>query len=502
MKSSKQFLIISLIVHLLVFIVLACIVLPPADRFREFLDSLAVDFVKVEPIRVNVPRENLPVEDEVEQEAEAEVVQIPKPPEPEAFTLSLDKPTSDGVRAVSSEKAMSLGKPPEKRGMASAQSLDLKPIPNVTDDENIAAISGLQQDSGRLADSAGSRGFSGSEVGPMRSGSSTKGASDQFIFPGGPARQRNEGDKFSEILPELAAGILKRANSKKMDIVFVIDTSGSMRDNVRGVKDYIEYFLEPIEEKEFDAALGLVEFTDVSMRKTNVVGLTRSQKKFRKWLDKTIFLGGGDIPESGYEALLTALEEIDFRDDAQKFFIFISDAPQHDLDYDGKSRYTLDRIVAKLNEEGVSMDVVGTKYLAIKQLAWGTGGQWKNIPGGDPLTDTPIPVATMISSRLERSLTPVLVEDKVTIEFNGAAPDWVDLSYKMLDPLGFKVLGTLTYRRKISNKSQKNVEFSPKIDFSKFRDKPGTYTLIYRVRDSIGNWDIMRRTLELHRADS
>ena len=145
MKNSRQFLIISLIVHLLVFIILACIVLPPADRFREFLDSLSVDFVVVEPIRVNVPRENLPVEEEIEQETEVEAVQIPKPPEPEAFALSLDKSASDGVRAVSSEKVISPGKPPEKRGMASTQPLDLKPIPNVTEDENIAAIDWLIQ---------------------------------------------------------------------------------------------------------------------------------------------------------------------------------------------------------------------------------------------------------------------------------------------------------------------------------------------------------------------
>ena len=76
MKNSKQFLIISLIVHLLVLIIMACIILPPADRFREFLESLSVDFVEVEPIRVIEPRENLPVEDEVEQELETEVARL------------------------------------------------------------------------------------------------------------------------------------------------------------------------------------------------------------------------------------------------------------------------------------------------------------------------------------------------------------------------------------------------------------------------------------------
>jgi hypothetical protein len=70
----------------------------------------------------------------------------------------------------------------------------------------------------------------------------------------------------------------------------------------------------------------------------------------------------------------------------------------------------------------------------------------------------------------------------------------------MLDPRGLKVLGTLTYRIKVRHKADGKVEFSPRIDLGKFKNQPGTYTLIYRIRDSIGNRDILRRTLELRRA--
>ena len=275
-----------------------------------------------------------------------------------------------------------------------------------------------------------------------------------------------------------------------------------MRDNVSGIKDHIERFLQPIEENKIDAALGLVEFGDQEVREPRVVGLTRSQRKFTKWLDRTRFFGGRDAAESGYEALIAALEKIDFRDDAQRAFIFISDAPQHDFDYDGRSRYTLDRMIARLNDEGVVVDVIGVKYLSMKQLAWGTGGQWRHIPGGDPLMDIPQPTSSMIRSRLGRSLPPGLLEDKVTIQFNDPVPDWVDLSYKMLDPRGLKCLGTLTYRIKVRQKETKQVEFAPTLDLRKFGDQPGTYTLIYRIRDSVGNRDILRRTLELQRANS
>ena len=155
-----------------------------------------------------------------------------------------------------------------------------------------------------------------------------------------------------------------------------------------------------------------------------------------------------------------------------------------------------------MNEEGVSVDVIGANYLPMKQLAIGTGGQWRHIPGGDPAMDVPYYTASMIRSSLGRKLQPTLVEDKVTIEFNGSVPDWVDLSYKMLDPRGFKILGTLTYRREINNKSEKSVEVPLKMDLSKLRDQPGIYTLIYRIRDSAGNQDVLRQTLELDKGAS
>ena len=497
MKDSKQFLIISLIAHLVLFIVLAYVALPPVDMFKEFLESLSVDFVKLKP----VIREENPIRNRVDPEKTGDpepAQQEPKPPELDTFSLAPGGSTGGRARLTSSEKVVSIKSQAKKTGMVLSQ----PPVTSkvvLTDNKDDAILPDFHQDTGEIADSSGAMGFSGPQVGPLGSRPGSRGLTDQYVYilssSGTPSQPRRGADEFSEILPELARGIVKRTSQKKMDVIFLIDTSGSMQDNVRGVKDYISQFLKPLEDEGFDAALGLVEFADAAAWEAKVFGLTRNQDKFRKWLDKTIFLGGGDIPESGYEALIAALEEIDFRDDAQRFFIFISDAPQHDFDYDGMSRYTLDRIIDRLNKEGVTVDVVGANYLPVRQLAWGTGGQWKHIPGGNPLIDVPQPISSMIQSSLARSLPPVLVEDKVTIEFSDGIPDWVDLSYKMLDPLGIKRLGTLTYR--IATKGERKVEVSPKIDFSTFKDQPGTYTLIYRIRDSMDNRDILRRTVEL-----
>ena len=197
---------------------------------------------------------------------------------------------------------------------------------------------------------------------------------------------------------------------------------------------------------------------------------------------------------------MAALKEVKFRKDAQKIFVFVSDAPQHDLDFDGKSRYTLDRVLAGLAREHVTVHVIGIRYRPLHLLARGTGGTWVHIPGGDLVDDIPLPASNMIKSQLGRALPFALVRDRVTVQFKESVPDWIDLSYKMLDPSGFKCLGTLTYRKKVKAGTDKKVEFSTVLDLSKFEKRPGTYTLIYRIRDSAGNYDVLRRTLELGKA--
>lgn len=499
MNDARKFFIISLIIHLLVFIILAYIVLPPADEVIDFLDPLSVEFVELRPV-VLKPR---PAIEEAEQEEKAEVTPVPEPPKQESFSVSIDTPVSASARTATVER---VAKSREMRSMEEVTikttPLDLKPIQHTANDTSMAVMPNMQQTEDSIAGDSRGKGYGGFQPQPTSGGSGVKGQSTQFVTPFVLASpQQTGGGKFSSIMPALARGIMERTTQEKLDIVFVVDTTGSMRDNVQGVRNYIHHFLEPMKDEGHDPALGLVQFTDIDVSEAKVMGLTRNEGKFRKWLDKTVFFGGRDIPESGYEALLDALEKIDFRKDTQKFFIFVSDAPQHDLDYDGRSKYTLDRIVSKLNDEGVQMDVIGANFLPVKQLAWGTGGQWKHIPGGNPVSDIPYPNSTMIHSQLEDYLPPVMTEDRVTIKFGERVPDWVDVSYKMLDPMGFKCLGTLTYRKKVLNRANKQMEFVARLDLTKFKDQPGTYTLIYRIRDSIGNWDILRRTLRLRIED-
>ncbi|MBD3181180.1 VWA domain-containing protein, partial [Candidatus Poribacteria bacterium] len=462
---------------------------------------------KIRPI---IPKERKkPVVEEEPEEAEPKIVEEKSTPETPSFDnfpgisdtdVFYKKRSSEEGRKINSVKTK------KKTGLASAKPIqqDIISTPKINNTDN-NSFPQLVRESGEISGNIQGDGFQGNEVGPLRGGSISRGTSEMYVDVMGSVSISQQSGKrvnqMSKILPELAGRISEIGKNKKMDIVFVVDTTGSMRDNVTGVKNHIKGFLEIIEDEGFDVDLGLVQFTDQETRKPKIDGLTGSVRKFKKWLDKVVFMGGGDVPESGYEAMISALEEIKFRNDAQHIFVFMSDAPQHDLDYDGKSRYTLDRILSKLTDEEITVHVIGANYRPMKLLAQSTGGTWRHIPGGNPVYDVPDPSSHNIKSRLGGVLAPVLFEDKVTIQLGEPIPQWVDLSYKMLDPRGFKCLGTLTYRQDVSPESGRELVFSPVLDLRKFQDQSGIYTMIYRMRDSAGNWDVLRRTFEIDKAN-
>jgi hypothetical protein len=502
MKKESRFFAISILIHAIALILSLYIILPSNTPTKIF-EKIDTDIFKIIPqVKENIRDVNKNVKKEPEKKAEPEKTTESKSSEPEPIKLadqeSLAALKVDTViisprpRNNTETRTESLSAPQPKRleSWTPNRRITTSPEKKVS-----VSIPNLNQNIGNIG--IKSSGYKGPGVGPLAIGSSAKGQSTRYIDAMQSVSPRSGVSQFANLLPTIAQGILKRVNKDKLDVVFIIDTTGSMEDNVVGVKQYIHFFFDPLKERNLDVNLGLVEFSDISVRKEKIFGLTDNLDKFRKRLDKVVFYGGGDLPESGYEAILTALDKIKFRKSAQKVFILMSDSPQHDLDYDGKSTYTLDRIISMLKEENVSVDVIGIDDLAMKQLALGTGGQWKFIPGGDSRLDIPKLGIQKIFSGLAVSSTPDLLEDKVTVLFENVVPDWIDFTYKILDPQGTKVLGTLTYRKEINNKSEKKVEIPVTLNIGGFRNIPGVYTLIYRTKDSYGNQNILRQTFEL-----
>ncbi len=122
---------------------------------------------------------------------------------------------------------------------------------------------------------------------------------------------------------------------KGLDIVFVFDSTGSMGLYVVHVKRKIRSLVRAIRKLVPAARVGLVTYRDVGMDfVTRAVQLTHGTRALEAFLQEIDWGGGGDPAEAVYEGLKVAVEEMNWRKDADKVIVLIGDAPPHEADLD------------------------------------------------------------------------------------------------------------------------------------------------------------------------
>lgn len=133
----------------------------------------------------------------------------------------------------------------------------------------------------------------------------------------------------------------KSLSYEKINVVFLIDTTGSMDNYISGVKNKANEFANIIRSKGLDFELGLIGFGDLNEKeKPTVYKFTDDVERFIKQVNKIPRTYGGDIPESSLDSLETGIEllsTIEKNDDNKNIFILITDAPPHIPTNSGKS---------------------------------------------------------------------------------------------------------------------------------------------------------------------
>ena len=116
--------------------------------------------------------------------------------------------------------------------------------------------------------------------------------------------------------------------SGRTDIVFVIDTTGSMSGMIREVRDNIENFVDELSDENIDIRLGLVEYRDIEedgYNSTKSHGWFDDVETFKNELRKLGIDGGGDTPESAVDGLFCAAG-MKYRKGVHKHLILVTDA--------------------------------------------------------------------------------------------------------------------------------------------------------------------------------
>ena len=168
--------------------------------------------------------------------------------------------------------------------------------------------------------------------------------------------------------------------ARPVDIVFVFDTTGSMSEEIEGVKNTSIAFANKLRDSNRDFRLGLVAFGDEIREVRNRDDtLTNDAEEFKGWIGRLWADGGGDDPEISLDALKRATQ-MKYRDGTQKVLILITDAPPHQKS-DGTpfSQVVPDELVGQLHDQGFTTYAVAYDHPHFRRVVGETSGEFYDI---------------------------------------------------------------------------------------------------------------------------
>lgn len=182
-----------------------------------------------------------------------------------------------------------------------------------------------------------------------------------------------------EIILNLHRGIYTNI---PVDILFVLDTTGSMGEEIHRLKKTIEIINLNIASLSVQPRVrfGMVLYRDQEdSYLTKVIPLTGDLDDFTRQLNKVKAGGGGDTPEDLQTALRDSMKKIEWNKGGIKIGFIITDAPPH-LDY-GQA-YTYIDASRDAKKEGIKLFTIGTGGLnldgeyVLRQIAQYTYGKY------------------------------------------------------------------------------------------------------------------------------
>jgi len=174
--------------------------------------------------------------------------------------------------------------------------------------------------------------------------------SDGFIYSKGP-----------ETIIQDITKLLEDAE-KDLDLVFAIDATGSMKNDIDKLKTDLQPALEEIFGTKPEARIGLLFYRDYGDTfkymdlPVKCYPFTSNFTYFNKNLNAIKIMGkeGGDIPEAVYEAMYAACEFYSWRTGSQKKIILIGDAEPHPTPR-GSKKYSKDYVMTLAESKGITI---------------------------------------------------------------------------------------------------------------------------------------------------
>ena len=184
--------------------------------------------------------------------------------------------------------------------------------------------------------------------------------------------------QIGSLLQTIASDIASGEESPTIDIVFLLDTSGSMEDNIRAVGKRLVDMVEIFQAEQLDFTMAVVPFKYLAQHFHQP---TKDYQKYERLLENIECSGA----ERAYNAIVKSITRIKFRPGARRRFILITDAPC-------TGPYTIQEVLQRCWAAEITLDIIGgvtdrteaddplKAEREQKALARKTGGMWFPIP--------------------------------------------------------------------------------------------------------------------------
>ena len=185
-----------------------------------------------------------------------------------------------------------------------------------------------------------------------------------------PAQPIDRDARMGEALEGIAASVADGQIETAVDLVFLLDISGSMIDNIRAVGRQLNRMVTVFEDKGIDFTLGIVIFRYLESD-TIIHPQTRDSEKYKRLLTSHVVAAAGD--ERAHNAIIKTIRRVNFREGVNRRFILVTDEAS-------KGSYTLPEVLAQCFQNNIIVDVIGINHTTHKALTTKTGGLWFPIP--------------------------------------------------------------------------------------------------------------------------
>jgi hypothetical protein len=174
-------------------------------------------------------------------------------------------------------------------------------------------------------------------------------------------------------IEKIARHALAAKQKDKLDIVFIVDVSQSMENNIDAVINHLSKMVDIFQAGGLDFTIGVVTFRYGTLYfllgwDMKVFPQTSDVKKVKQELHSIKCRGD----EKALNALMQAIAEVKFRQFAEKRFILVTD------EYVSGS-YSAAEVLNQIQKFNIKVDVIGIDEPFQKMVAQCTGGLWFSI---------------------------------------------------------------------------------------------------------------------------